>query len=136
MLKFTYTETGMNIERVNQSLEDLVSLRVVLAMRIGQRLTVEPGVATFLLSAALPAWKLLEAVVQCLPDGTIAIDQCDLDTIEVSLRGTWIAQDCTSEEGIFLVELSDAIPGTVAERAEFVLFKLWQESAACQSSVR
>jgi hypothetical protein len=111
-------------------------LRVVLAMRVGQRLTVEPGTATFLLSTELPSWRLLEAVVQCLPDGTIAIDQCDLDTIEVSLRGTWIAQDCTSEEGIFLVEVGDSLPGTLSERAEFVLFRLWQESVACQPSVR
>jgi hypothetical protein len=136
MLKFTYTETGITIERSSHSLEELVMLRVVLAMRVGQRLTVEPGTASFLLSANLQCWNLLEAVVQKSLDSTIAVCQCDAEFIEVSLRGTWIAQDCGCEEGIFLAELSDALPGTLCERAEFILFKLWQESLACQSSLR
>ncbi len=136
MLKFTYTETGITIERVNHSLEELVMLRVVLAMRVGQRLIVEPGTATFLLSANLQAWKLLDAVVQRSLNDTIALCQCDADSIEVSLRGTWIAQTTSSEEGIFLAELGDSLPGTLRERAEFIVFKLWQESSACQSSLR
>jgi hypothetical protein len=136
MLKFTYTETGITIERVNRSLEELVMLRVVLAMRVGQRLIVEPGTATFLLSANLQAWHLLDAVVRRSLNDTIALCQCDADSIEVSLRGTWIAQTTSSEEGIFLAELGDALPGTLCERAEFIVFKLWRESSACQSSLR
>lgn len=81
MLKFTYTETGITIERVNHSLEELVMLRVVLAMRVGQRLIVEPGTATFLLSANLQAWNLLDAVVQRSLNDTIALCQCDADSI-------------------------------------------------------
>ena len=136
MLKFTYTETGITIERINHSLEELIMLRVVLAMRIGQRLIVEPGTATFLLSANLQAWKLLDAVVARSLNDTIALCQCDAEFIEVSLRGTWIAQTTSSEEGIFLAELGDSLPGTLCERAEFILFKLWQESSTCQSSLR
>lgn len=136
MLKFTYTETGITIERSHQSLEELVMLRVVLAMRVGQRLIVEPGSATFLLSANLQAWKLLDAVVQRSLNDTIVLCQCDSEFIEVSLRGTWIAQATSSEEGIFLAELGDSLPGTLCERAEFILFKLWQTSSACLSSLR
>lgn len=136
MLKFTYTEMGITIERVNQSLEELVMLRVVLAMRVGQRLIVEPGTASFLLSANLQAWKLLDAVVQRSLNDTIALCQCDAEFIEVSLRGTWVAQTTSSEEGIFLAELGDSLPGMLCERAEFILFKLWQESSACPSSLR
>lgn len=136
MLKFTYTETGITIERIHQSLEELVMSRVVLAMRVGQRLIVEPGTATFLLPANLQAWKLLDAVVQRSLNDTIALCRCDADFIEVSLRGTWIAQTTSSEEGIFLAELGDSLPGTLWERAEFILFKLWQASSACPSSLR
>lgn len=133
MLKFTYTETGMNIERSHQSLEELVMLRVVLAMRIGQRLIVEPGTAAFLLPAKLQCWKLLETLMHRSLDNTIALYQCDAEFIEVSLRGTWLAQDFDSEEGIFLAELEDALPGTVCERIELILFRLWQESRTGQS---
>jgi hypothetical protein len=132
MLKFTYTETGINIERSTQSLEELVMWRIVLAMRVGERLTVAPGTASFLLPANLQCWDLLEAVVQKSLDDTIALCQCDTEFIEVSLRGTWLAQDCDSEEGIFLAELGDSLPGTLCERAEFILFKLWQESLTCR----
>jgi hypothetical protein len=132
MLKFTYTETGINIERSTQALEELVMWRIVLAMRVGERLTVAPGTASFLLPANLQCWDLLEAVVQKSLDDTIALCQCDAEFIEVSLRGTWIAQDCNCEEGIFLAELGDSLPGTLCERAEFILFKLWQESLSCR----
>ncbi len=136
MLKFTYTETGITLERVSQSLEELVMLRIVLAMRVGQRLIVEPGRATFLLSANLQAWRLLDAVVRRSLNDAIELCQCDADFIEVSLRGSWIAQTTSSEEGIFLAELGDSLPGTLWERAEFIMFKLWQESSACPSSLR
>jgi len=49
MLKLTYTETGFNLERLAQSPEQLVALRVVLAMRVGQSISVEPSTAAFLL---------------------------------------------------------------------------------------
>ena len=136
MLKFTYTEMGINIERSNQSLEELVMLRIVLAMRVGERITVAPGTASFLLPANLQCWNLLKVVLQKSLDDTITLCQCDAEFIEVSLRGTWIAQDSDCEEGIFLAELGEALPGSLAERAEFILFKLWQESLACPSSLR
>lgn len=136
MLKFTYTETGINIERVSQSLEELVTLRVMLAMRVGQRLMVEPGTATFLLPTHLQCWSLLEAIVHPALNDTIALCRCDAEFIEVSLQGIWVAQSYDCEEGIFLAELGDSLPGTLCERAEFILFKLWQESLTCQSSQR
>jgi hypothetical protein len=48
--------------------------------------------------------------------------------VEVSLRGTWVSTSAESDEGVFVVALSD--------RVEFFLFKLWQLSqtyASCMS---
>jgi hypothetical protein len=64
MLKLTYTETGFRLERLAQSLEEWVQGRVILALRVGQSLLVEPSTASFLLPVDLPGLPLLEASVQ------------------------------------------------------------------------
>ncbi len=47
MLKLTYTDVGLHLERMATPLETLVAQRVVLALRAGQRLYIEPGKASF-----------------------------------------------------------------------------------------
>ncbi len=118
MLKFTYTETGLFIERLDQSLEELISRRILLAMRLGQFLIVEPGTATFLLPLGITPWRWLEDLTD-----TLSLCFCDEDSVEVSLTGTWIAQDRDRAEGIFLSEISD--------RAETILLKLWHDAYVC-----
>jgi len=54
MLKLTYTDVGLHLERVPIPLEATVALRVILAMRTGSTLYAEPGRASFLLPADLP----------------------------------------------------------------------------------
>jgi hypothetical protein len=128
MLKLTYTETGFHLELLAQSLEEWVVSRVILSLRVGQRLLVEPSTASFLLPANLPGLPLLQAAAQLERNDAIALAVCDAEYIEVSLQGTWLAADGESEEGVFVVALS--------ERTEFFLFKLWQETLACTSFLR
>jgi hypothetical protein len=123
MLKFTYTETGLFIERLDQSLEELISRRILLAIRLGQPLIVEPGTATFLLPFGKTPWKWLEDLTD-----TISLCFCDEDSVEVSLKGTWIAQDLDRAEGIFLSEMSD--------RTETILLKLWHDACVGDSVSR
>lgn len=127
MLKLTYTETGFNLERLAQSPEQLVALRVVLAMRVGQSICVEPSNAAFLLPANLSALSLLETEVRKDDTGTIALCVADAEYVEVTLRGTWISDRSEEADGVFATVLSD--------RAEFLVFKLWLETQDAASVV-
>lgn len=127
MLKLTYTETAVHLELVAQSLEEWVFSRVILSLRVGLRLLVEPSTASFLLPADLPGLPLLQSAAQLETEG-IALCVCDAEYIEVSLRGTWLAADEESAEGAFVAAMSD--------RTEFFLFKLWQEAQTCASSLK
>lgn len=120
MLKLTYLETGFYLERLAQSLEEWVALRVILALRLGDFICVEPSTASFLLPIDLPRLHLLEAEVRRQEADTIALSACDAESVEVSLKGTWLASNPDSEEGVFVVALSHPI--------EFLMLKLWQEA--------
>ncbi len=120
MLKFTYTETGIDIERLAQSLEELVAGRVILAMRTGQRLCVEPSAASFLLPADLPGLHYLETEARLDGNKAIALYPADAEYVEVSLRGTWITSDPEGASGVLVTALS--------YKAEFFILKLWEEA--------
>lgn len=128
MLKLTYTETGFHLELVAQSLEDWVTARVILALRVGQPICVEPSTASFLLPADLPGLRHLDAEARREGSETISLSTCDAEYIEVNLHGTWLSGDCESEEGVFVASMSD--------RTEFFLYKLWQDAQACTSSIK
>ncbi|MGB8690136.1 MAG: alr0857 family protein [Microcoleus sp.] len=131
MLKLTYTETGFNLERLAQSPEQLVALRVLLAMRVGRRICVEPSSAAFLLPANFdrrgPALSLLETEARKDGTGAIALCVADAEYVEVTLRGTWISDDSEGADGVFATVLGD--------RVEFLVLKLWLETQAAASVV-
>lgn len=122
MLKLTYTESGFYMERLAKSPEQLVALRAILAIRVGQKFVLEPSSAAFLLPASLAAMSMLEDAVRREGGEAIALCPADDRYVEVSLSGTWIASDPEGENGLFIAVLSD--------RLEFLLFKLWQEAEA------
>jgi hypothetical protein len=123
MLKFTYTETGLYLEHLTQSLEKWMVLRVVLSLRLSQRLVIERCTASFLLRADLAELYALEAAIAL----EATITPCDHEYIEICLWGTWVTSRPDQSEGVFVATLSD--------RNEFLLFKLWQESQTCASSL-
>lgn len=122
MLKLTYTETAFHLEYLTQSPEQLVSLRVKLAMRVGDSILVEPSSAAFLLPRHLPMLPLLEDTLSQHNSDAIAVCIADRESVEVSLTGTWITTDLDAEEenGIFITVLG--------EYTEYLLFKLWKEA--------
>jgi hypothetical protein len=119
MLKFTYTETGLYLEHLTQLLEEWTAMRVVLSLRSSQRLIIEHCTASFLLRADLIELYALEAAGMVTP--------CDAEYVEITLQGTWVTSQVGQAEGVFVTKLSD--------RTEFLLFKLWQESQICTSSL-
>ena len=124
MLKLTYTETGLHMERVTLDPEVLIAQRAVLAARLGQTLHLEPSQASFLLGANLPQLASLEAVLQTEAQPAIAITPVDEAFVEISLYGHWIADSVEAHEGTFLA----AMPA-MAERLVHIL---WQ---AAQSQI-
>jgi hypothetical protein len=126
MLKFTYTESGIHLEYLNQTLEELISLRFILAMRVGDRLIAEPGTASFLLPASRPLQHRLITIALSEENLT---SPCPVDTdfVEISLRGTWLSSSMDYGEGLFLTEL-----GEYSERS---LLEIWRMCFSFQSSL-
>lgn len=120
MLKLIYTESGFYLERfTNSSIEDWIKARLLLHLRAGATLFVEPTTASFLLPVDLPYLADLEALKQ-EDEEILDIYPCDEDHVEISLEGTWLASQEESESGIFVCAMSD--------RAEYFLYKLWKEA--------
>lgn len=127
MLKLNYTEVGLYMERTMTSLELLIAQRVVLAMRLGLSLHIEPGRASFLLPVDIPELQQLEMALRQEYQPTATVLPVDDQFVEVSLKGSWVADSQEAHEGMFLTMLSD--------RTEFFIYKLWQMSEMHISSL-
>lgn len=127
MLKLTYTETSFHLECLTQSLEEWVAQRVILALRIGQSLCVEPSSASFLLPVALPGLEQLKFEVQWDERETIVLCVCDSNYLEVTLRGSWLSDGSEDVKGVFVTTISD--------RTELLLHKLWLAATSCASAM-
>ncbi|MBD2231766.1 alr0857 family protein [Phormidium tenue] len=116
MLKLTYSDADLLIEHLDLTVEAMVTQRSLVALRAGQPLVVQPGYGAFALPADLPGITALKAGCQ----GAIDIAPCDIDWLEVTLRGTWLTDNAASAEGILVVELGLQL--------EAQLVALWQRS--------
>lgn len=122
MLRLTYSDLGLHLERVVSSIEFAIAQRVALAMRLGQPLSVEPGRAAFLLPIDQTAD--LGGVLQA--ESTAAtITMVDRQFAEVALSGHWLAASHDADEGLFLTIMSD--------RAETLIYELWQMSQSASA---
>jgi hypothetical protein len=126
MLKLNYTNVGLFMERTMTNPELLIAQRVLVAMRLGQMLHIEPGRASVLLPADLPQLQVLEMALHREYGSVVTLIAVDEEYVEVGLSGSWIAEDKDAHEGMFLAVMSD--------RTEFLIYKLWQMSEAHISS--
>jgi hypothetical protein len=118
MLKLTYSDTDLLVEWLNLSVEAMVTQRSLVAVQAGQPLLVQPGYGSFALPADLPGL----AAIQSGDPSTLTLTPCDRGWLELTLRGTWLADSADSAEGILVVVLSTALEHRVVE--------LWQHSQA------
>ncbi|WP_009630559.1 alr0857 family protein [Synechocystis sp. PCC 7509] len=125
MLKLTYIETGFYLEYLAKSLEEWVQGRVILALRVGESLCIEPTTASFLLPADLPGLDTLALEIRRLDLESIRLSAGDAEYLEVSIEGTWVSSKADSDEGVFVAVMSHSV--------EFFLLKLWQESQVSAS---
>jgi len=120
MLKVAYTESGLHLECLSQSVEEWIALCVVLALRTNQRLIVEHNRASILIPVALANLSTLKTLLQPEDTETITLSVCDKEFIEVSLTGVWITSQVDATEGMFVASLST--------NTELTLLQLWQDS--------
>jgi hypothetical protein len=125
MLKVTYLESGLYLEHLQETVENWITSRVVLALRMGHRLVVERNTASLLLPIGLVKRSELEALVQ--QEDTILLTSVDAEYMEVCLQGTWVSSDEQGSEGVFITAIDSTL--------ESVLFNLWQVAEVGASSV-
>lgn len=125
MLKLTYLESGLYLELLSECVEDWLALRVIFALRMGDRLVAERTTASLLLPIDLFQRSSLEKLV--LQEEGAGLAQGDAEHLEVSLTGIWIAASEADTEGIFVTNLNPVL--------ESLLFQIWQASQVRTSSV-
>jgi hypothetical protein len=128
MLKVAYTEAGLHIEQLTQSVEEWVALCTVLSLRVGQPFAIERGTASLLLAARLDGLHVLKTAIQQQEMGILSMSICDTDYVEISLDGIWTSSDLNEPNGIFLTILN---PTT-----EIALLHLWNLSQTYLSSLQ
>jgi hypothetical protein len=109
MLKLTYTDVGLNLERVNASVETVVKRRTILALRLGQPIFVQPGRASFLVPIDGLNLRQFKVMVKDTPAKAIELCQVDHDCYEMTLRGTWIANSNEAHEGMFIAAMGEVM---------------------------
>ncbi len=120
MLKLSYTDTDLHIEKLSTSVEKWIGQRVLLAVRVGSTVSVEPMNAAFGLSTDVSAWTDLEHLIFHEASDMISLSVCDVDMVEIGLEGYWLSSVLQSDEGIFVTHLPTAIESLIVE--------IWQSS--------
>lgn len=120
MLKFTYTEDGISLELLNDSLLEWVSNRSAMAISAGFPLCILPSRACFLLPDDLELVSDLEIIISDEDREDIQIYRSNERYLEITIRGTWVVSEFDQEEGIFVTALGD--------RLEALIFQLWLET--------
>jgi len=132
MLKLTYTDLGLRLVRLPDLLEAVIIRHVLLAVRTGQAIHLEPSYAAFLVplhwnqladlkaamadsrgsrgaaSRCMSASAETESIAQIGADD-VAVTPVDQEWVEINLRGLWLANSLEAQEGIFLAALPDEI---------------------------
>ncbi len=118
MLKIVYAAETITVTRLAKPLEKVVAQRAVLAVRLGQALHIQKGVATLLLPAGLVG---VAALGKKLP-----ICLVDEEAVELTLGGTWLSGEAEGQDGVFLAVL----PTTI----ESLIVTLWQTARLLASA--
>ena len=126
MLKLNYNDYGLFLEQITASIDAFATQRVMLAVHAGETLHIEPGRAAFLLASNTPGVTKLRGILQENTTSEISLTAVDVDYIEVSFKGTWIAISAQAESGTFVTMLTAEIEALVCS-----LWQATQRLAAC-----
>jgi hypothetical protein len=118
MLKLTYSEFGLHLEQIAESLEQWIVQRTILALRISEPLCIQSGNASFLVPTATITAIDRDRIVR-LPNA-VSVCCVDRDFYEVNIAGVWLTKNTHVSEGILVAELGDP--------AEACVRSLWDSS--------
>jgi hypothetical protein len=127
MLKLTYTSTGVTLERSVESLDVAVRRRVMLGLRMGQPLGMEPTSVSLMVNRSVPALKALMSAVASAPASTLRLVQRAAQ-VEMQLQGYWLAQQEPLGEGVFMMNLDPTLEGHLVN-----IWQASQQDASCCS---
>lgn len=125
MLKLTYAENSFDLEYIDQPWENWINIRVVLALQSGCKIHVQNITASFTIKLDSFEFDELSKAVQ--NDNKIEICYCDVDVVEISLKGVWLSSNVDSEEGVFVTALNTL--------TEFYLVAVEQKQHSCYSAL-
>jgi hypothetical protein len=131
MLKLIYTETDLHIEKLATSVEEWISQRVLLALRVGSRIMVEPTSASFGLATNLAGWSELEHLIGQEASETVTLSMCDADLIEIGLEGYWLAENTQQDEGVFVAHLPTKLESSLLAMWESYMHHHHQPALFC-----
>jgi hypothetical protein len=120
MLKLTYSDRGLQWERLTANIEAWLAQRTVFAARLGNSVTIEPIQATFLVADRCFSQEEWRHLSQRESIEAVDIVRADEYYWEVSLSGTWLATPTDSHEGTFVTALPPI--------AENYLSELWDRT--------
>jgi hypothetical protein len=129
MLKLTYTSTGVTLEHSFEPFEATLRRRVLLGLRMGEPLGLEPISVSLLVNPSLPALRSLTGAISRLPTDALRLIQAGANQVEMQLQGYWLAQPDKPGTGLFFMNFDPDL--------EMHLVKVWQTSqqdASCCSS--
>lgn len=118
MLKLSYTDSGLFLEPVTNSLEGIKKQRATLAICIGEAFHMEHSQASLLLPIELPGVTQLEGMLETDSTDTITVTPADEEFVEVSIKGTWITSGSNDESGTFIADLPS--------ESEQLIYQLWR----------
>jgi hypothetical protein len=138
MLKLTYTSTGVILERSVEPLEVAVRRRIMLGLRMGQPLGMEPTSVSLMVNRSVPALKALISAVASAPASTLRLvqkeaaqvetQQVETQQVEMQLQGYWLAQQEPVGEGVFMMNLDPTLEGHLVN-----IWQASQQDASCCS---
>jgi hypothetical protein len=128
MLKLTYTSTGVTLERSVEPLEVAMRQRVMLGLRMGQPLGMEPTSVSLMVNRSVPALRALMSAVASAPAASLRLIQKEAAQVEMQLQGYWLAQQESLGEGVFMMNLDPTLEGHMVS-----IWQASQQDASCCS---
>ncbi len=116
MLKLTYTSTGVTLERSVEFFEVAIRRRVLLGLRIGNPVGLEPTSISLLVKHSLPALKGLRGLITHTPTDALQLVAKGSIQVEIRLKGYWLTQqENFPGEGIFLTNTHPEVEGHLVQ---------------------
>ncbi len=110
MLKLTYTNEGLLLDYLNESLESWVNSRVLLALRSEISFWIEPTQVYFMLPMNLSYLKnLIDSLGEEELNNILEVVLYDKSQMELKLSGTWLSSQPDNDEGIFVCNYNEHI---------------------------